>query len=85
MAPPLFQTRFEANAELFSTRKKFFESSLDYYSELNCFQHKRKFAILEPLLTFMHAQVRAGAGTRAQVRLARAGLGLVLGPGLVQG
>ncbi len=51
------QARFEANADLFAARKKFYESSLDYHTELNCFQHKKKFAILEPILTFMHAQV----------------------------
>ena len=51
------QASFEANADLYAARRKHFESSLDYYSEINGFQLKRKFSLMEPLLTFMHAQV----------------------------
>ena len=53
------QASFEANADLYAARRKHFETSLDYYSEINGFQLKRKFSLMEPLLTFMHAQVGA--------------------------
>ena len=53
----LVQASFEANADLYTARRKHFETSLDYYSEINGFQLKRKFSLMEPLLTFMHAQV----------------------------
>ena len=36
----------------------FIQSSLHYYSELNNFQQKKKYAVLDPLLSFMHAQVQ---------------------------
>ena len=54
----LMQTSFEANADLYAARRRHFETSLDYYSEVNGFQLKRKFSLMEPLLTFMHAQVK---------------------------
>ena len=59
---PLRQVSFEANADLYAARRKHFESSLNYYSEMNGFLLKRKFSMMEPLLTFMHAQVSRGGG-----------------------
>ena len=53
---------FEANADLYAARRKHFETSLNYYSEMNSFLLKRKFSMMEPLLTFMDAQVRKEGG-----------------------
>lgn len=52
-----WQTRFEANADLFTVRKKHYESCLNYFSKLNGFKLKWKYSLVEPLLTYMHAQV----------------------------
>jgi len=42
---------------LYAARRKFYQISLEYFSELKGFQQKRKFALLDPLLTSMHAQI----------------------------
>ncbi|CAI7994854.1 DCC-interacting protein 13-alpha [Geodia barretti] len=51
------KARFEANAELYAARKKFYQCTLDYISQLKEFQMRRRFMLLEPVLTFMHAQM----------------------------
>ncbi|CAH1784448.1 unnamed protein product [Owenia fusiformis] len=48
--------RHEANNELCAMRKKFHQTALHYYSSLNNLQYKRKYAFIEPLLGYMHAQ-----------------------------
>jgi DCC-interacting protein 13 alpha len=53
----VLQARFEANAELYVARKKFYQCTLDYISQLKEFQMRKRFMLLEPVLTFMHAQM----------------------------
>jgi DCC-interacting protein 13 alpha len=51
------KARFEANAELYMARKKFHEVTLQYFSAMNTLEQKKKLAILNPLMNFMHAQL----------------------------
>lgn len=48
--------RREVNEELYTSRKKFHQTALHYYSSLNALQYKRKCFLLEPILGYMHAQ-----------------------------
>ncbi|XP_070558539.1 DCC-interacting protein 13-alpha-like isoform X2 [Ptychodera flava] len=51
------KARIEANEELYISRKKYHQIALNYYTALNNIQYKRKTAILEPLLGFLHSQL----------------------------
>lgn len=45
----------ETNEEVYSATKKFHQTALHYYANLNALQYKRKIAIIEPLLGMIHA------------------------------
>uniref|UniRef100_T1IIA9 PH domain-containing protein n=1 Tax=Strigamia maritima TaxID=126957 RepID=T1IIA9_STRMM len=48
--------RMDANEEVYLMRKKFHQISLHYYASLNALQYKRKTALIEPFLGYLHAQ-----------------------------
>ncbi|GAB6029928.1 DCC-interacting protein 13-alpha, variant 3 [Chamberlinius hualienensis] len=47
--------RMEANEEVYMAKKKFHQIALHYYSSLNALQYKRKTALIEPMLGYLHA------------------------------
>lgn len=47
--------RQEANEEVYLATKKFHQMALHYYANLNALQYKRKIALLEPMLGYIHA------------------------------
>lgn len=49
------KVRQEANEEVYLATKKFHQMALHYYANLNALQYKRKIALLEPMLGYIHA------------------------------
>jgi DCC-interacting protein 13 alpha len=47
-------TRGELREEVEMYKKKFHQVSMNYYSSLNSMQHKRKFMLIEPMLSALH-------------------------------
>ena len=56
--PPLKQVKTEVVKEVTATRRKQHLSSLQYYCALNALQHRKRVAMMEPMLGFAHGQVR---------------------------
>ncbi|KAG2468953.1 DP13B protein, partial [Polypterus senegalus] len=55
----------EVISEVAYTRRKQHQASMQYYCALNALQHRKKVAMLEPMLGYMHAQVQLDAETEA--------------------
>uniref|UniRef100_A0ABM0MZ11 DCC-interacting protein 13-alpha-like n=1 Tax=Saccoglossus kowalevskii TaxID=10224 RepID=A0ABM0MZ11_SACKO len=51
------KARIEANEDLYVYRKKFHQTTMNYYSCMNNLQYKRKTVLLEPLLGCLHSQI----------------------------
>ncbi|XP_065177454.1 DCC-interacting protein 13-alpha-like [Sycon ciliatum] len=51
------KNRFEANADLYTARKKYHQVAMQYYSTLNLLQSKQSYSVLDPLINLMHAQL----------------------------
>lgn len=45
----------EVNEEVYMARRKFHQIALHYYASLNALQYKRKTALIDPLLGYLHA------------------------------
>lgn len=58
------QVRAEAVEDVYTSRKKQHQTMMHYFCSLNTLQYKKKMALLEPLLGYMQAQVRAHSHTR---------------------
>ena len=51
------QTRFEANSDLYASRKQFQSVAMQYYTELNNLEYMKQCVLLQSMLSFMHSQV----------------------------
>ncbi|XP_077982648.1 DCC-interacting protein 13-alpha-like [Glandiceps talaboti] len=51
------KARIEANEDMYKCRKKYHQTALNYYTTLNNLQYKRKTALLEPLLGYLHGEL----------------------------
>lgn len=49
------KARQEANEEVYLSTKKYHQTALHYYANMNALQYKRKMALLEPILGYLHA------------------------------
>lgn len=47
--------RQAVNEEVFVAKKKFHETSMNYFTSLNMLQYKREYMLVEPLISFMHS------------------------------
>lgn len=56
LSPPT-QVKAEVVKEVAAARRKQHLSSLQYYCALNALQHRKRVAMMEPMLGFAHGQV----------------------------
>ncbi|XP_042905832.1 DCC-interacting protein 13-alpha isoform X1 [Parasteatoda tepidariorum] len=49
------KVRQEVNEEVYMATKKYHQTALHYYASMNALQYKRKIALLEPILGYLHA------------------------------
>ncbi|XP_054722833.1 DCC-interacting protein 13-alpha-like [Uloborus diversus] len=49
------KVRQEINEEVYMATKKYHQTALHYYANMNALQYKRKMALLEPVLGYLHA------------------------------
>ena len=53
----IYQTRFEANSDLYGARKHFQNVAMQFYVELNSLEYMKQCVLLQSMLSFMHSQV----------------------------
>lgn len=63
------QVKGEVMEDVYTSRKKQHQTMMHYFSALNTLQYKKRIALLEPLLGYMQAQVRATHSDCAEEKL----------------
>lgn len=48
------QQRLQVNQEVFQSKQKFHETSMNYFTSLNMLQYKKEYMFIEPMISFVH-------------------------------